>query len=940
MPQQATSQKLRALAARLGPDRVLTGQADRRVMAHDASHFLRIPRAVITALGPEDVAEVLAAASDLRLSVTFRSGGTSLSGQGTGTGILLDTRAGFKRIEVLDGGARVRVQPGATVRAVNNRLARFRTQLGPDPASEIACTIGGVIANNSSGMSCGTEFNTYQTLESLEFILPSGTRIDSADVDADATLKSQEPGLYAALTDLRARILGNPQALRTITSMYAMKNTMGYGLNSLVDFSRPIDILVHLLVGSEGTLGFVSSAVFATVPAQPYVMTGLLIFDSLGAAAREILQFKELGATAVELMDATSLRVAQGAARPLEQIKGLDVRNHAAVLVEFSGPNPGALKETVARLTQSLDTTHLASTFSFTADGPTRTRLWELRKGLYTLVAGARPAGTTALLEDVVVPISALAHTCIALEGLFAEFGYRDAVIFGHAKDGNIHFMLTDDFADPAALDRFSRFTEALVELILGQGGSLKAEHGTGTVMAPFVKRQYGPFLYQIMTEIKAACDPAGVMNPGVILTSDPTAHLKDFKPVPRVHPAVNTCVECGYCEPVCPSKDLTLTPRQRIVLSREIAQAEQAGDRELARSLKKGFTYEVVNTCAVDGMCQTTCPLDINTGDLVRTLRHESPAPGFNWIWTQGANHYAGLTAASATMLSLAHKLPQSLITPITKGARRVLGADNIPMATADLPRGGTKRSKIRPAGTVVDPGSSAVFIPSCQGAMFAAASQGLGAQEALQQLCTLAGVNLIVPAAIDSLCCGTPWKSKGNAAGQATMSALVLDAVQAYRHLDVPVITDSSSCAEGFAGLLTEHGYEVVDPLDFVAHTLLPLLPVPSRAKVDSLTVHPTCSTERLGSTTSLLTIARAVAHQVNVPEDWGCCAFAGDRGMLHPELTASATQVQAGQVKDFGASTHASSNRACEVAMTRATGFEYQNIVSLLAAAHGLS
>ena len=162
-----------------------------------------------------------------------------------------------------------------------------------------------------------------------------------------------------------------------------------------------------------------------------------------------------------------------------------------------------------------------------------------------------------------------------------------------------------------------------MVELVLANKGSLKAEHGTGRVMAPFVRRQYGDELYDVMCQVKALFDPTGLLNPGVIITDDAEAHLKHIKLPPSIEAEVDRCVECGYCEPVCPSRNLTLTPRQRIAIRREIRTAELAGDTALAERLEDAYEYDGVHTCAVDGMCGTACPVLINT-----CLLYTSPSP------------------------------------------------------------------------------------------------------------------------------------------------------------------------------------------------------------------------------------------------------------------------------------------------------------------------
>jgi D-lactate dehydrogenase len=261
-----------------------TKAIDRHAAAHDASHYLLVPAEVARPGTAQEVADLLVSARDRGLPVTFRSGGTSLSGQAVTAGVLADTRHAFRTADVLDGGARVRVQPGMTVRQVNARLARHGRKLGPDPASEIACTIGGVVANNSSGMACGIEQNTYRTLESLVVVLPSGTVLDTSLADADERLRAAEPELHAGLLALRDRVRADPASVATVERFFAMKNTMGYGINAFLDFDAAVDILTHLIVGSEGTLGFVAEAVFRTVRLHPAATTALAVFATLREA--------------------------------------------------------------------------------------------------------------------------------------------------------------------------------------------------------------------------------------------------------------------------------------------------------------------------------------------------------------------------------------------------------------------------------------------------------------------------------------------------------------------------------------------------------------------------------------------------------------------------------------------------------------------------------
>lgn len=918
---------------------VKTRAIDVHANAHDASHFLLVPQAVVVAGNADEVGRLMRASATQGMPITFRSGGTSLSGQAVTDGVLVDVRRNFRDIEVLDDGARVRVQPGVTVRALNARLAHYGRKFGPDPASEVACTVGGVIANNSSGMNCGTVDNTYRTLESLTVVLPSGTVIDTGTADADRKLRALEPELHEGLARLAGRVRNNADSVQRIRQQFSMKNTMGYGLNSLLDFTTPVDILAHLIIGSEGTLGFVAEAVFRTIPRLQHAAAGLLVFPNLEAANSALPALVETGAATVELMDALSLKVGQAFTTTPAVVRDLAVRDHAALLVEYSAGSSGHLTELQGRGEGILQGLGLSAPARFTGDAGERGQLWKLRKGLYASVAGARPRGTTALLEDIVVPVPALGRTCRELIRLFDKYSYSNSVIFGHAKDGNIHFMLTDDFATAASLDRYSAFTEDMVDLVLSEGGSLKAEHGTGRVMAPYVRRQYGDELYDVMRIIKQLFDPAAMLNPGVLMGDDPLAHLRHIKTAPPVAEEVDRCVSCGYCEPVCPSKDITLTPRQRIVTLRAIESARLAGDTALVTELEKDYEYESVATCAVDGMCQTACPVDINTGSLVKRLREAGAGPFANGVWNAAAKHWEGVTRGASLALTVVDKLPGAAIALPNKAARAVLGADTVPLYSAELPGGGSVRKRPRPSGEV-----DVVYFPACVGSMFGPAGagpavEGLGVQYSFEQLCARAGLTLFVPEGIDGLCCGTPWTSKGMVAGQKTMREKTLAALRtATRDGELPIVCDASSCTEGLRqavesdiATVGQRTLRIVDAVDFAAKQILPRLP--DHPKLESLVLHPTCSSTRMGLNDALGAVAGAVAVRVEIPEDWGCCAFAGDRGMLHPELTASATAKQAAEVANMGAAAHASCNRTCELGMTRATGVQYRHVLELL-------
>lgn len=918
----------------LGQGTVTTDPLDLAASSVDASHYLLTPGALVRARSVSDVAAAMAAAKRHSVSLNFRSGGTSLSGQGLTRGLMIDTRRAFRGIQVLEAGKKVRVQPGATVRAVNAVLGRLGRKLGPDPASAVACTLGGVIADNSSGMSCGTVANTYKTLDSMVMVLTSGTVVDTGDPDCEEKLADAEPALVENLLSLRDQCRREDLAAE-IRHQFSMKNTMGYGINSFLDYDTPAQILQHLMVGSEGTLGFIASAVLNTLPIMPQISTALLHFPTLDDAAKALPDLVASGVTVTELMDSASLELGRQDPDDGHVIPPSPGGHDAALLVEYHCPDVDARREAEERGNAVISGLDLVNTPVFTDDPAIRGPIWNIRNGLYAKVAGTRPSGQTALLEDIAVPVEALAGVCGDLQGLFSDHGYPDSIIFGHAKDGNIHFLVLEDFREKKGLDRYEKFTSDMVELVLNSHGTLKAEHGTGRIMAPFVERQYGPELYGVMTKVKHTLDPDGMLNEGTIITDDDKLHLKDIKLTPTIQEEADRCVECGYCEPVCPSRDLTLTPRQRIVIQRAIAQAETSGDEKLAASLREKEEYKVIQTCAVDGMCQTNCPVNINTGDLVRRLRAEENPAAWQLGWdVVGKAWNPFVTVASGAMTAI-RPIPAKATNVVTGAARAVLGKDRIPMVSDDLPAGGRRRIPGHRGGPAGRP--EVVYMPACVNTMFGSA---VPQEETLQfsviELLTAAGIGVTVPEGINSICCGTPWKSKGMTKGYADMRRRVVDIMRrATRDGELVVLSDAVSCSEGFVHELEYEGVtniRVVDAVQYIADELLPVMP--ELPKVGSAALHPTCSSTRMGWNEALRACAEAVADEVYIADNWGCCGFAGDRGMLHPELTASAAAPEADELERRHFDLYLSANRTCEIGMQRVTGKPWRHVLSVLA------
>ena len=903
------------------PEQITDSLFDRVSIANDASHYLLTPTMVAKPKTAQQMSEIFKITQKHDLGITFRSGGTSLSGQSVTDSLLVDTRKNFKEIEVLENGLKVRVQPGLTVNRVNASLRKYGRKLGPDPASEIACTIGGVIANNSSGMACGTEFNTYKTLSSLVFVLPSGTLIDTSQTDADEQLRIKEPEIYAGLIALRKRIVEKPQLVEKIKNAYAIKNTMGYGLNSFVDFEKPIDILTHLIVGSEGTLAFIAEATFNTLPLLSKSATSLLIFDELELATKSLPTLKNSDAAVIELLDISSLKVAQREHMADTVLKNLEFKNHAGLLIEYQAETETQLDSLINNAHQVFKDLPIKSG-ELTKSVEIRNELWHARKGLYAAVAGNRPSGTTALLEDISVPMKHLHETTTHLSELLKKHRYLDSVIFGHAKDGNLHFLLNEKFHDPSSLQRYEDFTHDMVELVLSHDGSLKAEHGTGRIMAPFVKRQFGEELYQVMVDLKKLIDKRNILNPGIIINENSNIHIENLKVSPVIDQEVDKCVECGYCETVCPSKDLTLTPRQRITIRRVKKDAERNNDQELLDAINANYDYQAIDTCAVDGMCATACPVHINTGDLVKRLRSEQQSFVSQSIGSLAASKWSVATNLLSGVLTTAKNMPAPLVETVNKVLRSISGENSMPMWNKTLPIGGKERSSLKSSNPDL------VYFPSCVNSLYGESD----IQKAFLNLCEKAGLNVLIPEGIQDLCCGTPWASKGLTQGYEVMALKTKkEIMRQVKRENLVVVSDATSCTHGLTQIFGETQIPIVDVLQFVNEKILPNLKV--KTKLSSLALHPTCSGVELGINKHMTSLAEAISEQVIVPLDWSCCGFAGDRGLLHPELTESATRKQAQELSSHKYVAYASSNRPCQIGLSIATGQNYVHLVELV-------
>ena len=904
-----TPEDLRAeLASAVGADQVHGDALSLVAYASDASPYRKLPRAVVTPREIADVVALLAWARRTGTPLTFRAGGTSLNGQAQSDSVLVDVRRHWVSARVLEGGARVRAQPGIVLGRVNRLLARHGRKLGPDPAStDIAC-VGGVIANNSGGMRCGVQQDSYQTVRAMKLVLANGAVIDTADPDAEARFARAAPELAAGLADLRDELRADAELAERVRRKFEIKNTTGYRLCAFLDADAPLEIFRRLVVGSEGTLAFLAEAEFVTVPLRPCTTIALVSFASIDAAVAAVEPLVAAGATATELMVApTLIAAAWNMPGTPEAWKELPP-DSAALLVEFRADDPDGLDQPEARAAEIIAGIEPLDAPPFSRDPEHIEMLWRVREGMQGLLAAMRGPGVQLIIEDVCFPPARLAEGTKELQALLIEHGFLPGVA-GHASAGNLHFLLTPNFGEAADLERYDAFMQALVELIVDRyDGSLKAEHGTGLNMAPFVEREWGAKATAMMWRIKALADPHGILNPGVLLNRDPTVHLKHLKSTPEVEETITKCIECGFCEPVCPSRNVTTTPRQRIVIRREMAR--QPIGSPVLRALEEQYEYAGLETCAADGSCMHACPVGIDTGKFVKGLRSESHSRRSEAVAVQAAKRFGVLEGASRAGLRVGSR-PARLV------------RSSIPPPAPALP-------------ATLREGAAAVYMPACINRIFGApvgVPTHPSVPEALVRLSARAGLPVWIPPDAAGHCCGTPWTSKGFGDGHQVMAERTGAALRRWSDGGrLPVVIDATSCAHGLISEVAVDGVEVLDSIAWVHDRLLERLPA-GGPRLGSVVVHQTCASRHLGLHDKLAAIAARIADEVVVPVGGGCCGMAGDRGWIHPELPASALRDVAAELDGRSFDACVSSNRTCEAALQQVTGRPYTSFLLAL-------
>ncbi|GAA0789954.1 MULTISPECIES: FAD-binding and (Fe-S)-binding domain-containing protein [Pseudomonadati] len=921
---------MQELSAQLGNSAVSNDPVRRFAWSTDASYFRIVPEIVVHADNLEQVKITLAVAREHNAPVTYRAAGTSLSGQAIGEGILLILgHDGFRTINISDDKNKITLGCAVIGADANAALKPFNKKIGPDPATLNAAKIGGIVSNNASGMCCGTAQNSYQTIASIKLVFADGTELDTGCEQSKAAFKQSHPELLANLSSLAEMTQNNATLAARIHKKFSIKNTTGYSINALVDFTDPFDLINHLIVGAEGTLAFVNEVTYHTVEEALFKASAMAVFFSMEDAASAVPPMKGDSVAAVELLDWASIKSVTG--KPGMPTWLNQLPEGAAILLIECRAND---KATLAQYTQDVinKIAHIKTErpIEFSSDPAIFGKYWAMRSGLFPIIGGQRPKGTSVIIEDVAFELEHLAAAAADLTALFHKHGYPEGVIYGHALAGNFHFIITPTFSTQADIQTFHAFMQDVAEMVINKyDGSMKAEHGTGRAVAPFVEMEWGADAYTLMKQIKHIFDPQGLLNPGVILNDDAEIHVKNIKPCPVVDDFVDKCIECGFCEKTCPTSALNFSPRQRIATLREIERLEQAGEKQAAAEMRVSSKYDVIDTCAACQLCTIACPVDNSMGQLVRKLRTPYITTTEQKVLDFQANHFGLVNSAISTgfnILGTIHKLTGATITNSIMNVGRMVTKE-VPYWNPDFPKGGNVG---KPSAFI--PGQpSVVYFPACGGRTFGPTPKDPDNRTLAEVVITLlerAGYNVITPNNTRDLCCGQMWESKGDFKNADAKRDELIDSLsQLSDNGKVPVVVDALSCT--YRTLTGNPKVEIHDLVEFMHDKILPNVTITQKANV---TLHQGCSARKMHLEPKLQGIADACAKHVVMPEGISCCGYAGEKGLYKPEINASALRnikklIPTATKEGYYA------NRMCEVGLTQHSGISYRHLAYLL-------
>ena len=895
----------------------------------DASLYRLIPKIVIKALSEEELGAIMHLAHYMKLPLTVRTAGTSLSGQASSDSILVSLDWGFKKYTFSENVDKITLEPGLIAGHINRILKPYNKKLGPDPASIDSAMIGGIINNNSSGMCCGIVENSYQTIDTLRIMLYDGTILDTSDADNVASFRETHKGLLDELLQLAKETNDDPALKQKIIQKYKIKNTTGYSLNALTDFDDPIDILTHLIVGSEGTLAILLKVTLKTVEEHPLKASAMIYYSNIKTACQAVEIMKtniRKYVFAAELFDRISINTIEHKPQAPAIMKELDEYS-CCILVETRAFDEATLEQNIETINKAISAIDTLKPIEFSSDEKVYSVYWGLRKGLIPSLGEIRKKGTTVIIEDVAFPIEHLAEATLDCQALYKKYGYDDGFVMGHVLEGNLHLVFSQEFSDEEQIKKYDDFMQELCSITATKyDGSLKAEHGTGRNVAPFVELEWGAKAFAIMKKIKKAFDPENLLNPGVLINDDPDLHLKNLKAMPATHDLVDKCIECGFCESECPSRRFTLTPRQRIVANREMSRLEESGeDMERLRELRESYEYDGEQTCATCSMCEPACPVSINTGSLTKDIRAHNHSGFSKKVASAIAHNFLAVSKILSATLFIKEVVEMVLPKNTLHKASLWL---NTKISTPIVHKYFPKRVYFKPTPSI-QAKEKIVYMPSCLSRNMNAKDESKALFTVVSELLQQAGYEVIYPQDVNSLCCGMPFSSKGyKQSGKDLYEQTKQSLTYASNNGAYPVLIDTSPCVATMREQLQDE-FCVYEPVEFINRFLLDKLPVTQLDK--EVAIHSTCSLNKMGMSNDFVNLANKLSSQVTMPSEIKCCGFAGDKGFHTPALNQSALDTLSEQTSSCQSGY--SNSVTCEIGLSEYANMGYSSIFYLL-------
>jgi len=879
----------------LGKNKVLSDFPSITAYAIDASIYKVAPQAIAVIESRNDLEKVLHYAKQHQVPLTARSGGTNLTGNAVGEGIILEFSRLNQILQINDQARWARVQPGMVFAELNKRLAKRGWMFAPDPSSGDMCKLGGMLGNNAAGPHTLKYGATRDNVMEMEVLLANGNWITAKEYRLDDPHLQKILAENLFLKDLIELVRRNSDLIRSKRPQVS-KNSSGYNLFSLADgLARGVFPLHHLLIGSEGTLGLVMEAKINLVPKPAEIATALVYFNQLSEVGDAVNALLPLAPSALEMMDANSLDLVG------RERFGIPKQAAAMLLAEFD-ESPRSKMEEVRR---AMARYQLSAPMTEAFDPENQAELWRVRKAMYpTLYRYDAKKKPVNFADDVVVAADRIPELIAYLDRLFAEKGVAVA-IYGHIGNGNAHINPLLNVNDPADFEKMVALSHEIHRTVIERfGGSLCGEHGDGRVRAEFVKALYGPELYTLFRRVKTLFDPEHLLNPGVKISETPFTEKIDFERLSK------QCATCGKCNSVCPVYDV-------------VGEESNAARGWFHIVTATDYTYEksarIVEACLNCKSCRSVCPAGIDVSELILKKReaHPNRVAGIAFALQEKRSLFEPMLKLAAWTQPLwDHRVGRLLIEYLTLPFLKGLAPTARIPSDMKLPRLAKRHLRERYAA-LTESKQQVAYFHGCAANYF---DDGVG--DAVIEVLKKNGIEVALP---PQRCSGTPIQTYGWIDRVRENARFNIASLESFE----TVITGCASCTfmlKDYVSILPpEEGdgakrlaAKVVHISEFLANTL-PVKALPSQGKArKKVTYHSSCHLRAAGVSKPPRDLLRRDPNFefVEMADADRCAGGAGTFCIKNPKQSAAIFERKRRGIEESGADVVATSCPACMI------------------------